>query len=128
MPYITVSDAARRFKNDSSVAFAWRSSDKVLKHIDWLLKCYETATRNSEYGKRRVILVDLYLACKYWQKSFARHDPGVKAGRGVAMVELFEATRSELIALLEFQSIQELEQYIDEMYSRDVSDHAITID
>ena len=62
-----------QFQTDSSVTFAFRSSDRILSHLDWLLDRYAHWMKKSDfYSMRRVILADLFLTCNYWIKGY--HD------------------------------------------------------
>src|SRR5262245_33350925 len=74
----------KQFQKDTSITFAIRSHDRILKHIDWLLERYEARSQNVtqyEHSKRLVILCDLYFTCKFWIKSFSERRPAMKAER-----------------------------------------------
>jgi hypothetical protein len=119
---------ASQFQKGSSIAFANRSEDAILKHIDWLLTCYEKANRGAgDYSLRRVILCDLFLTCNYWIKSYHERNPRMKKERYPAVLALFEIVVNTLGTLLQCGR-GKVAATIDEMYGRDLGEHGVTID
>src|SRR5437868_14638150 len=83
----------REFQQHSSITLAIRSDDRILKHLDWLLECYDRCTRSPNgdvMSKRRVILCDLFLTCNYWIKCYHELNPRMKKERYSAVTALFD--------------------------------------
>src|SRR5262249_5130973 len=93
-----------QFQKDSSVNFAVRADDRILKHIDWLLERYEVRNRTGptfDWSLRRVILCDLFLTCQFWIRSYMEKNLRMKPERYPAVFALLNVTLDELAMLLE---------------------------
>ncbi len=114
------------FVRDSSVLLAVRNDDIILKHIDWLLKCYEQY-KTTVVLKRPVILCDLFLTCNYWIKSFHERNPRMKKERYPAVLALFEAVVNQLTLTVQCTRAQ-LAEVIGEIYGREMDMHGVNMD
>jgi hypothetical protein len=76
------------FQRDSSAALARRSQDRILCHLDSAIAHYHVAAKR--WGKRNVVLCDLFVTANYWLKSFREKDPATKPERYQAVLALFE--------------------------------------
>jgi len=126
LTYATVPTASR-FQKDSSVTFAIRSKDEILKRIDWMLEAYDKATHISDYSKRRLALCDLYQTCKYWIKSHKEGNSRMLDKRAPAVTALFDAVVKQLGVLCQC-SPGEVDQMIDEIFGRDLHKWGVKVD
>ncbi len=120
----------RQFQKDSSITFAIRNDDLILKRIDWLLGEYEQVLRAEGpdlASARRVTLCDLFLTGNYWIKSYHRKNPAMKAERYPAVLAAFEAAVNELAHLLGC-SQPRVGRTVEEIYGRDMSTGGISTD
>jgi hypothetical protein len=120
----------KQFQKDTSITFAIRSHDRILKHIDWLLERYEARSRNVtqyEHSKRLVILCDLFFTCKFWIKSFVEKRPAMKAERHAAVHALFGATVRQLADWLKCPSA-DVGKKIHDIYGRSLSIDGVNVD
>jgi hypothetical protein len=117
-----------QFQKDSSVAFAVRSSDRILHHLDWLIERYHA--HNADPDGRlitHIVLSEIFLAANYWIKSYHEQRPNMKKERYPAVLALFEAAVMELSARLHCSPPQ-VAQQIKEIFGRDLTDEGATTD
>ena len=75
----------KQFQSDSSVTFAVRGEDKILKHLDWLLERYHLHSRNLNADLQRIILCEIFLGANYWIKAYHEKKPAVKKERSARL-------------------------------------------
>jgi hypothetical protein len=127
LTYSAVPTAAK-FQKDSSISFAVRSDDRIIKHLDWLLERYADRNgKNESWSLRRVILADLFMTCNFWIKSYHEGNKRMKKERYPAVLALFEAVVNTLTMLLECHRAQ-LPAMLEEMFGRDLHKHGIQVD
>jgi hypothetical protein len=128
LTYSAVPTAAK-FQKDSSITFAIRGDDRILKHIDWLLERYaeRSGGKNESWSLRRVILADLFMTCNFWIKSYHQGNTRMKKERYPAVLALFESVVSALTMLLQCTRAQ-LPGILEEMFGRDMHKHGIEVD
>jgi hypothetical protein len=90
----------KQFQSDSSVTFAVRGEDKILKHLDWLLERYHLHSRKLNADLQRIILCEIFLGANYWIKAYHEKKPAMKKERYPAVLALFEAAVGQLSTLL----------------------------
>ncbi|HEY1377435.1 MAG TPA: hypothetical protein VGF55_11615 [Gemmataceae bacterium] len=120
----------RQFQKDSSVTFAIRGDDRILFHIDWLLERYHFFNWRpgaDAESKRRLILSDLLMTCKFWLKRAKEGHPRMKKERAPAIAALEAAVWNQLRAVLRCTR-EEAEQTIDEIYGRSLSENGLNTD
>ena len=89
-----------QFQSDSSVTFAVRAEDKILKHLDWLLERYHLHSRKPDADLQRIILCEIFLGANYWIKAYHEKKAAMKKERYPAVLALFEAAVGQLATLL----------------------------
>ena len=104
----TMMPTAAQWKKDSNVAFAFRSQDRVLTHVDWLLE--RLAARNGNVSMQMVIVADIFFTANSWVKLFHKKDPNVKAERYPAIMGLFECAVKMLCNWLGCKQTELLQQ------------------
>ena len=90
----------KQFQSDSSVTFAVRGEDKILKHLDWLLERYHLHSRKLNADLQRIILCEIFLGANYWIRAYHEKKPSMKKERYPAVLALFEAAVGQLSTLL----------------------------
>jgi hypothetical protein len=139
-----------QFEKDSSVRFAVRHTDVVLKRIDYLLKRYNVQAslapidRTRETGELiNIILCELYLTLSYWlrenrggqrlpavqqgQRNPDFRPRAMEAGREPAIAALFDRVVRELSGVFGCSAGQ-VQQYIEEVFGRDLTQAGMTTD
>ncbi len=85
--------SSAQWRQDSSVALAFRKHDIALTRIDELIDDYHG---EKEIGKRGLILCDMFLTLEYWFKMLETHAGKFEAGRLPAMRALFAVVVKDL--------------------------------
>jgi hypothetical protein len=111
--------SVKQFQSDSSVTFAVRGEDKILKHLDWLLERYHLHSRKLNADLRRIILCEIFLGANYWIKADHEKKPAMKKGRYQAVLALFDAAVRELRTLLGCDE-RMVARHIEEIFGREL--------
>lgn len=110
------------FQQDTSIRFAFRSDDKILVHLDFLLENYYAKDHT-----RRAILLDLFFTCEFWLKLYEEGHKKMRKERLAGIQALADAVVRALCALFEC-GYGELANVISEIYGRDMAKHGFTVD
>ncbi|MBV8457971.1 MAG: hypothetical protein JO122_15300, partial [Acetobacteraceae bacterium] len=108
------------FKRDSSVAFAIRSGDRVLSHIDWLLDRYHLRVGRGDYDKRCVTLCDIFVTANFWIRSHRQKNLILGHEQYPAILGLFERAKYELSFIFGCRE-SEVGRRITENFGRDLT-------
>jgi hypothetical protein len=118
------------FQKATSITFAFRDQDMLLKRMDYLLERYKVHEHKADYSKRRVALAELFLTTNYWIKCFHENKKGVafqqhkfiRAERYPGVLALFESVVNTLAMLLQCGRGQ-VADLMYEIYGREMADH-----
>lgn len=119
--------SVKQFQGDSSVTFAVRGEDKILKHLDWLLERYHLHSRKGDAELQRIILCEIFLAANYWIKAYHEYKPAMKKERYPAVLALFEVAVGQLCTLLRCSRPMVAIQ-IEEIFGRHLSPEGASTD
>ena len=116
-----------QFQKDTSITFAYRKDDIVLKHIDWLLEKYQSRSAQGMASKTNPILCDLFMTCNFWIKSYHEGNRRMEKERYPAVLALFEIVVNTLCTALRCTR-GSLPDILVEIYGRDMHFHGIQVD
>ncbi len=122
MHYSTIPSAAK-FQSDSSVAFAFRKDDIVLRRIDELL---EHRAKAKSKTTRFIFLSDLYFTTDYWLKIYPTN-PLMRKERQPAVHALFAACAHALCAAFGC-TINGLPRELEFMWGRNLTACGASVD
>lgn len=111
-----------QWRRDSSVAFAFRSSDMILSRIDTLLDLFH----NRSTSTAAVIACDLFFTLDYWLRSY-RTTTSMEKGRLEAIQALYAAVANLLCKRLNC-TINSLPRELELMFGRELSDLGVQTD
>ncbi|MFN7920351.1 MAG: hypothetical protein U0Q16_09655 [Bryobacteraceae bacterium] len=113
-----------QWEKDSSVTFAIRNNDQILKRIDFLVGSYNRAAGDD--FARALIHADLYFVTDYWLKNCQRSGK-MERGRQPAVYALFVCVVNELCQQFGV-TVNVLPRELEMMFGRVLSDVGVKVD
>jgi hypothetical protein len=115
----------KRWQKDSSVTFAIRQKDVLLRGIDTVVQAHERAKNDTL--KQNYILCELFFRIDYWLRQLDAGNPVLKKGREPAVHALYTCVAEKLCTIFNV-TVNVLPRELEQHFGRGLSAHGARLD